>query len=903
MRTRQRRHRSFIAPEVIQASALECGPAALHALLQGYRLASSYAALLQECRTHLDGTSIDALEQIAVASGLDAEQIMVPEDHLSARMLPAILVVRRDNLTHFVLAWRTVGRFVQVMDPARGRRWVHERSLRRELHAHHHRVETGDWRAFAGSPEFLTTIDDLLRGLEVPRAARRRLIEHALADTGWSRPAALDAAIRMVRSLVLARAVRRGREAAALLERLTTRCDPSRPYAAIPAAYWSVLPDPQDAEGDHVILRGAVLLRIRGLHPEQQQRRPAASRRARPTRDAARPVADAERPGAQLWRLLLQDGVGAPALLAVAAVLAAAGALAETLLLRASLDLTSVVTTSEGRLAGVALLVGLATMLLLLDVAIATGLLRIGRRVELRLRTALLERLPRLRASYFEARLMADLAHRAHSIETLRELPEIGGRLVRASAMLVFTTLAITFLDPASGGLAAASAVLALLIPLGSQRLLAERDLRQRNHAAAVSGRFLDSLLGLFAAKMHGGDSAVRRRHEATLVEWCRSSLVLLRAGVMVEAAQMLVGSAIAALLVLDFLARSGRPGAALLLIYWALSLPLLGREVAGLLRRMPTYRNVMTRLLEPMTAPAEPAAGERPADAGPDAAALSFAGVGFMRSGRPILSHIDLDIAAGEHVAIVGRSGAGKSTLLALLLGWYTPTSGTIRLDGHHLEGSWLAALRRATAWVDPSVCLWNRSLFENLKYGDSSPVVGDFGAILETANLHGVLEKLPAGLQSALGEGGRLTSGGEGQRVRFGRALAKRQVRLALLDEPFRGLDSRLRSRLLARARHVWRNATFICVTHDIAETLSFPRVLVLDDGRVAEDGQPGTLAKDPTSLYARLLAADQAATTALWNDGQWAHWRLARGHVVQEPAARATSQKGTAWRQQQR
>ena len=117
-------------------------------------------------------------------------------------------------------------------------------------------------------------------------------------------------------------------------------------------------------------------------------------------------------------------------------------------------------------------------------------------------------------------------------------------------------------------------------------------------------------------------------------------------------------------------------------------------------------------------------------------------------------------------------------------------------------LDGERLRSLRRETAWVDPAVQLWNRSLLANLQYGNQD---GDnsIGNTLEEADLFGILERLPEGMQTALGEGGGLVSGGEGQRVRLGRALNRKDVRLAILDEPFRGLDRAKRRALLVAAR----------------------------------------------------------------------------------------------------
>src|SRR5689334_13292651 len=123
MRTRRR----LLVPEVVQTSAMDCGPASLKCLLEGFRVPVSYGRLREACQTDVDGTSIDTLEEVAGQLGLAAEQVMVPVDHLllpEAAALPAIVVSRlADGATHFLVAWRRHGGVVQVMDPATGRRW------------------------------------------------------------------------------------------------------------------------------------------------------------------------------------------------------------------------------------------------------------------------------------------------------------------------------------------------------------------------------------------------------------------------------------------------------------------------------------------------------------------------------------------------------------------------------------------------------------------------------------------------------------------------------------------------------------------------------------------------------------------------------------------------------------
>lgn len=253
--------------------------------------------------------------------------------------------------------------------------------------------------------------------------------------------------------------------------------------------------------------------------------------------------------------------------------------------------------------------------------------------------------------------------------------------------------------------------------------------------------------------------------------------------------------------------------------------------------------------------------------------------------SGTEILRGVDLCIAAGEHVAVVGPSGAGKSTLVGLLLGWHRPARGEVRVDGRVLDGTGLRRLRAYTAWVDPAVQLWNRTAAENLAYGAGPGPLARLGGAVEAASLGGVVRRLPQGLQTPLGEGGALVSGGEGQRMRFARAWLRRSARLMILDEPFRGLDRERRHALLGGARRAWRGATLLCVTHDLSETAGFDRVLVVEDGVIAEDGAPGELLARPGSRYAALLAAEAEVRARFACGPGWRRIRLQDGVLAEE------------------
>lgn len=155
----------------------------------------------------------------------------------------------------------------------------------------------------------------------------------------------------------------------------------------------------------------------------------------------------------------------------------------------------------------------------------------------------------------------------------------------------------------------------------------------------------------------------------------------------------------------------------------------------------------------------------------------------------------------------------------------------------------------------------------------------------MLRGADLFEVLRRLPDGLQAPLSDGGGLLSGGEGQLVRLGRAWIRSAARLVILDEPFRGLDRDRRRCLLSQIRRHFRGATLLCITHDVGETLEFDRVLVIEAGRIIEDGLPRRLAADSNSRFRAFLDAEEAVRSGLWDGPGWDHLRVESGRVVRD------------------
>jgi ABC-type bacteriocin/lantibiotic exporter with double-glycine peptidase domain len=900
-----RPRRRTIIPEVVQISATDCGPASLKSVFAGMGLELNYRVLREACQTDVDGTSIVTLEELSNQLGLDAEEVMLPLDHVflpEARALPAIIVtLSAGGRQHFVVLWQRLGPFVQVMDPLVGRRWTRVETLLSTLYQHTTSAPAAAWREWAGSEEAVAAFERRL--LDLGAAGAKAFIAKALEDPGYRSIATLDAATRAVEAVVRAGAIRRGRTAAGLVQSMIAKAESGE--VPIPESYWSVRPNPE-AE-DELLLTGAVLLRFRGWRDGATRSEAAAAPAPSPVNaELATALRAAQTTPAQtLRRLVKEDPRSIPLLITAGLVVTTFGRILQALMLRAMLDLGRDLGTLEQRAVGMLVLAGVALVLLAMQVPISLGLLGIGRRLEVRLRKAYFEKLPKTEDRYFQSRLASDMASRCHNIQTMRTLPALIAQGITVSLEVLATAAALIWAAPGSWIIALALTAATLILPLVAQRLFFEPDLRVQTHAGALSGFILNALLGLVPIRIHGAERSLRRGQEAMLVEWTKSRYWLQALSVGFEGVLMVVSYALVVLLVYTYLESSERASLVLLVVFWALRLPILGQRLLVLTRTFPSVMNRVRRLLDiigeiepapaprPALAPSTPveSPGEELAPVGGVAAAargvaISMERVRIKGGGHMILDKVSLNIAAGEHVAIVGVSGAGKSTLVGLLLGWLRPARGEIRVDGELLDQPAIERLRRTTAWVDPAISIWNQSLLDNLRYGNDSAHGWSLEAALKGAEMLDILEALPAGLQTSLGEGGGLVSGGQGQRVRLARAMLRSGVRLAILDEPFRGLDRDRRARLLAESRRLWANVTMFCVTHDVAQTQEFDRVLVIEGGRIVENGPPKELLAKETSRYAELLRADVDNHKLLWASGTWRHWWLADGRLVEKP-----------------
>lgn len=251
-----------------------------------------------------------------------------------------------------------------------------------------------------------------------------------------------------------------------------------------------------------------------------------------------------------------------------------------------------------------------------------------------------------------------------------------------------------------------------------------------------------------------------------------------------------------------------------------------------------------MERVLEVLRAPREIKDSKRANDAPPLQGAIRFEGVRFAyEDGTPALDDVSFEIAAGQRVALVGPSGAGKSTLISLILRFHRPTEGKVRIDGHSVKDWTLASLRAQIAYLPQEPFLLGVSVRENLLYGKPDATDEELWSALHAAELETLVRAMPEGLDTELAQRGQSLSGGERQRLAIARAMLK-NAPIVLLDEPATALDARTEVAVLGALERLCRGRTTLIIAHKLSTIRTVDRVLVLEKGRLIEDGPPAEL-----------------------------------------------------------
>jgi ABC-type multidrug transport system fused ATPase/permease subunit len=288
-----------------------------------------------------------------------------------------------------------------------------------------------------------------------------------------------------------------------------------------------------------------------------------------------------------------------------------------------------------------------------------------------------------------------------------------------------------------------------------------------------------------------------------------------------------------------------------------------IGASVAGLgemYGKIQSSLGASERILEILDEESEPihrakAAGVAPVQLRGD---IEYEHVEFRYPTRPdltVLKDISFSIEAGEKVALVGPSGAGKSTIVQLLMHFYDLSGGRISIDGHNLNDIDLTDLRRNIGIVPQETLLFGGTIRENILYGRPEAPEADVVDAARRANAWQFIQSFPEGLDTVVGERGIKLSGGQRQRIAIARAILKNPA-ILLLDEATSALDSESEKLVQQAMDELMQNRTSIIIAHRLSTIRKVDKILVIDGGRIVEQGSHEELSENENGLYANLL-----------------------------------------------
>lgn len=390
------------------------------------------------------------------------------------------------------------------------------------------------------------------------------------------------------------------------------------------------------------------------------------------------------------------------------------------------------------------------------------------------------------------------------------------------------------------------------------------RFVRAENEADSTSNsRAVDSLLNYETVKYFTNENFEAERYDKALAEWesarrsnrlslftlngvqaliiaTSQTVMLAMAAMQVQAGVLTLGDFV---LINQFMLQLFIPLGFLGFVYREIKASLANIErLVALLDRTPAVKD----------APLAPALLVGPGE-------VRFESVGFgYHADRQILNDVSFTLHGGETVAVVGASGAGKSTLVKLLFRFYDPTSGRISVDGVDIKTVTQASLRGAIAIVPQDCVLFNDSLRENIRYGRPEASDADIDAAVDAAHLQTFVAKLTEGLATVVGERGLKLSGGERQRVAIARAVLK-GAPILVFDEATSSLDSKSEQAVLSAFRELAGHHTALVIAHRLSTVVDADRIVVLDAGRVVEQGRHAELL-GANGHYAKLWQAQQ-------------------------------------------
>lgn len=469
------------------------------------------------------------------------------------------------------------------------------------------------------------------------------------------------------------------------------------------------------------------------------------------------------------------------------------------------------------------------------------------------------QHLIRLPIAFFEQRDAGDLVHRVQSNAAIRDAFGRVGIAALLDGMLVLGSAALMLAyDPRLGVIVLGCAAVRLSLLLGLRQRTANAMAAELAAAAAETGALVEALSGVETTKASHAEAQVLQRWSGRLTTRMNHELVRRRLALDAGAAMLLLSSASTATVIYlggrEVIAQHITVG---VFASFVMLVAMFMRPLESLLQAFGQlqYLGSHLRRLDDVfaTVPERVEGDISPTERPFQTIRLSTVSFAYAKNLPPVLSDVSLSITRGERVAIVGPTGAGKSTLARIIVGLNEPTAGTVLVDDLPLEPRRVRQLRAGTGVVLQETFLFDDTISANICLGEDRPI-DELREIARLAALDELVERLPRGFETVVGENGCRLSGGERQRLSLARALARNPV-ILLLDEATSALDLTTERRIHAALRT--RDCTQIIIAHRLTSIRFADRIVVLDRGRIVQQGTFNELlARD--GLFHRMIAS---------------------------------------------